>query len=177
MRVGINFADLVNGGWLPTTGYASICDIVNNPPQQNPDSGQRQTPPSPPCPSGLIGPDFSINLLIISFSVNCEEVSVEGELGEGWLNGFVNVSHNFKTGSNTIYAGAQAGVKINAGPLSGGASARGGVYVTFGSDGGVQDVGVRGETSSAATIGPVTASISGPSTSISFAGAFSPPST
>jgi hypothetical protein len=114
---------------------------------------------------------------VFSFSVNCEEVTVEAEIGEGWLNAFVSASHNFKHGSNTIYAGAQAGAKINVGPLTGGATARGGVYVTFGADGAVQDVGLRGTTSASATIGPGTASVSGPEASLSLAGAFSPPST
>jgi hypothetical protein len=57
-------------------------------------------------------------------------------------------------------------------PLSGGASARGGVYVTVGSDGGVDDIGVRAGTSAGVTVGPTAVSIAGPSTSISFVEAF-----
>jgi hypothetical protein len=169
---------LIDAGKL-LSGYDRICD--KNPPgagDENPESGQTQTPSSPPCPSGIGGPDFSLNLLVFSFSVTCEDVTVEAEVGEGWLNGFVSVSHNFGKGSNTIYAGAQAGAKVNVGPLTGGATARGGVYVTFGSDGGVQDVGLRGTTSVSAQVGGDaggSASISGPETSISLVGAFTSP--
>jgi hypothetical protein len=169
-----NYFLLVDAGNV-LAGYDSICDSTDRPAAENPQSGQEQTPASPPCPSGIIGPDFSINLIVFSFSVTCEEVTAELEAGEGWLNGFVSVSHNFTRGSNTIYAGAQAGVKVGVGPLSGGATARGGVYVTFGSDGGVQDVGLRGTTSTSATVGPGTVSISGPESSLSLAGAFTSP--
>lgn len=157
--------------------YDQICDPnPDNPGTENPESGSENAPPSDPCPAGLGGLDFSLNLLALSLSVTCEEVTLEAEVGEGWLNGFVSGSHNFKKGSNTIYAGAQVGVKVSIGPLSGGPSARGGLYATFGADGSVQDVGVRGGTFTSVSVTPVTASVSGPETSIRFVGLCSAPS-
>ena len=176
--VTFNLFLIVDAGNL-LSGYDAICDPnPNGGGGENPESGQQQTPDSPACPTGIGGPDFSLNLLVFSFSATCEEVTVEAEVGEGWLNGFISVSHNFTKGSNTIYAGAQAGAKVHVGPLTGGATARGGVYVTFDAHGAVQDIGLRGTTSLAAQVGSDaggSASISGPETSISFVGAFTPP--
>ena len=165
---------LVDAGNL-LAGYDRICDPNVNGSDPVSDSGQQETPPSPPCPSGLIGPDISVNLLVLSFSVNCEEVTVEGEIGEGWLNGFVSGTHNFKKGTNTIYAGAQVGAKGGVGPLSGGVQARGGIYVTVDSSGAFQDGGLRGSSSASVSVGSVTASVSGPEASWSVVGAFSTP--
>jgi hypothetical protein len=170
-----NFFSLIDAGNV-LAGYDSICDPHHTAVPENPQSGQQQTPDSPACPTGIGGPDFSINLLVFSFAVTCEEATAEAEVGEGWLNGFVSVSHNFTKGSNTIYAGAQAGAKVEIGPLSGGATARGGVYVTFDANGSMQDVGLRGTTSESATISPIQASVSGPEASLSLVGTFSSPS-
>ena len=88
------------------------------------------------------------------------------------------MSHSFTKGSTTFFAGPQVGVKLPAaGPFSGaGATARGGVYVTFDVKGQFQDVGIRGTTSVSASVNPVTASYSGPDGSFSLVGIFSSPS-
>jgi hypothetical protein len=52
--------------------------------------------------------------------------------------------------------------------MSGGVTGRGGVYVTFGSDGSVQDVGVRGTTSASLKLGAGGVSISGGDAKLSF---------
>ena len=154
--------------------YDGICD--RNPPtgSEDPQSGSEDAPAGPACPSGLIGPDISLNLLVFSFTVTCEQAKVRATVGEGWVKGFVEGSHSFKNGSNTIFAGAQAGSKISTGPLSGGATARGGVYITFGASGAVQDVGLRAKSSASLTVGNLSGSLSGPELSISFVGAFAP---
>jgi hypothetical protein len=174
-----NFFSLVaEQGFLDS--YDSICDTNIVPSASTVDSGQTDTPPSPACPSGIVGPGFTVNLLVFAFSVTCEEVKGRVTIGSGWLNGFVSVSHNFRNATNTIFAGPQVGAKIDTGPFEGGVTARGGIYATFNVDGSIADVGLRAESSAGAKIeyggekvGGV--SIAGPSASISLAGAFAPP--
>ena len=165
--------DLLEEDGQALTDYDQICDAgaIGT---QDPASGSTKTPASPACPSGISGPGFAVNLLVFSFSVSCEQVTIQATAGEGWLNAFASYSHNFKNGSNTIYAGPQVGVSVGVGPFQGGANARGGVYVTFAADGSVQDLGLRAVSSAGATIGRVSTSISGPHASISIAGASAP---
>ncbi len=161
------------GGGHQLTFYDLICYQKPAPEGGSVDrSGTNQMPPSLPCPSGLIGPDFSFSLLVFSLSATCEEVTFDLAVGEGWVNAFISLSHNFKTGSNTIFAGPQLGAKLEIGPVGAGVTARGGLSVTFGADGSVQDIGMRATSSSDLTVGPGTASVSGPSASLSFLGAF-----
>ena len=150
-----NFAALVSAGHAFTT-YDFSC-ATSNPPAVNPESGSAVEPPSKACPTGLSAPNFSINLVVLSFSVTCEELTIEAEGGEGWLNVFVSFSHNFRTGSTTVFGGPEVGAKVPIGPFSGGVTARGGVYLTFGADGTVQDLGVRGETSASVSVQQTTA--------------------
>lgn len=169
-----NFTLIVEeAGFLDS--YDAVCDPNHPQGTFGVDKGQTKTPASPACPTGITGPGFTLNLLILSFSVTCEEVKSRITLGEGWLNLFVSVSQNFRTGTRTIFAGPQLGATIKAGPFEGGATARGGVYVTYGSDGSVQDLGVRAETSAGVKISGVGASLSGVSPQYGLAGAFAPP--
>lgn len=164
--------------------YDMVCDPNPPPPVENPLSGQSQTPPSDPCPKGITGPGFELQLLVFALAVHCEELEVRASTPT-WLAPFASFTHNFGNGSNTIFAGAQAGHTWKVGPFVGaGASGRAGVYVTFGADGSVQDVGLRAKSSVGAQVGvwegkgvgaggKVT--IPGPETTISFAGAFTSP--
>jgi tetratricopeptide (TPR) repeat protein len=176
-----NLAKMVGGGAL-LSGYDRICHLEGGVPSQEPASGQDQTPESQPCPKGITGPDFELELLVFSFLVHCEEITVRAST-PSWLGPFIAVTRNFGNGSTTIFAGAQVGKKLTWGPLAGGATARGGVYVTFGADGSVQDTGLRSTTSVGASVGlsegpglgaGVKIPISGPGASISFAGVFPP---
>lgn len=164
----------INNAALNLAEYDSICGSSNGG-QENPESGKVKTPASPACPTGIEGPGLTINLVVFAFSVDCEQVKARLTVGEGWLNAFVTASHNFRDGSSTIFAGPQVGVGVKAGPFSGGAAARGGVYVTFGSDGSFQDMGLRAETSAGVKVSGVGDAISGPNASISIAGAFGSP--
>ena len=164
---------LIVGGGHDLTFYDLVCYKQPVPEGGAVDrSGTNQMPASLPCPSGLMGPDFSLDLVVISFSATCEEVTFDLAIGEGWLNAFVSLSHNFKRGSDTIFAGPKLGAKLKIGPLGAGVTARGGIAVTFGADGSLQDIGLRGNTSSDVTVSQGTASIAGPSASLSFLGAF-----
>lgn len=165
------FAHIVND-WALTTSYDNLCAASGAPPD-NPITEHRQEPTPGACPTGSVNPSFSVNLLIFSFGVDCETISAEVVLGDGWINGFLGVSKNYRTGGTTIYGGPQVGVKVSAGPFAGGATARGGVYVTFGSDGNVVDVGMRAGSSIGAEVGPTAASISGPDATWSFVSTFS----
>ena len=138
------------------TGFDNACDTAN-PPQQNPESGQRQEPASSPCPAGLEPLDFGIDLKIISFSVQLRGGQCRGGHCEGWLEAFVNATHNFKNGSTTIFAGAQAGAKLP-GPLGHGGNFRSGAYVTIGSMGSVEDVGMRVGHSTSLAVGALSVS-------------------
>lgn len=167
--------EFIDSAALGLTDYDQICGPGNASGTENPESGDLQTPASAACPSGIRGPGLTINLLVWAFSVDCEQVKFRLTIGEGWLNGFVSISHNFRTGSSTIFAGPQVGVQLDTGPFQGGATARGGAYLTVGSDGSIQDIGLRAESSAGLKVSDTAgASISGPSLSIGIAGAFAP---
>jgi hypothetical protein len=167
-----NFMLLV-GEWSALTSYDAVCDS-SAPNPENAQSAQRVQPPSRACPSGLSGLGFTLNLLVLEFKVSCEKASVEATIGSGvLLNGFVRVEQNFAKGTVTVFGGAKAGVKVSLGPFSGGATARDGIYVTFGPDGTVQDVGARNTTSASLKLGAYGVSISGPEATFSFVGLFS----
>jgi len=178
-----NLGLMVGQGQL-LSHYDDLCHLdEEGAPSPEPASGQDQTPDSQPCPKGITGPDFELELLAFSFLVHCEEVTLRAST-PSWLSPFIAVTRNFGNGSCTIFAGGQVGKKISWGPLAGGATARGGVYVTFGADGSVQDAGLRSTTSLGASVGVSGAPgvgaggkipISGPGASISFAGVFGPP--
>jgi len=136
-------------------------------PQQDVNGGL-SSPSVPACPPILQGVDFSLNLSVVSFSVNCEEVSIGGST-PGWIGGFATVSHSFVNGSTTIFAGAQVGATIQAGPFGGGAQAQAGGYITVSSDGTINDVGMRGSVSAGGSIGPASA-YTGTSLDFSFVG-------
>jgi hypothetical protein len=167
---------LLLADWTEATTYDSVCDTTA-PTADDPITGKRNEPPSKRCPTGLLAPSFAINLVVVSFWVDCESVSADLTLGEGWLNGFINLSKNYRTGQTTIYAGGQAGATIKLGPLSGGPSARGGLYMTVDSNGGIDDIGVRASTSAGVTVGPTAVGVSGPGISISIVEAFVGPAT
>ena len=119
-------------------------------------NGSLSSPSGPPCPPILQGVDFSLNLSVVSFSVNCEEVSIGGST-PGWIGAFGTVSHSFVNGSTTIFAGPQVGATIQAGPFGGGAQAQAGGYITISGDGTITDVGLRGTVSAGVSIGPASA--------------------
>lgn len=110
------------------------------PPSEPEATGAGSLPGSNPCTDALKMVKASIKLSIFKFSVNCEKFESETEISTpGPISLFGEVSHNHKCGSTTVFAGGKVG-----GSLAGlGASAKTGLYVRVGSDGGVQDVGWR----------------------------------
>jgi hypothetical protein len=158
--------------------YDDICDPNDNSPgSENPQTSGGDTPASDPCPTGIAAPNVYISLFLASLNVSCETVTVEVDFTEGLIGAFVGGTHNFANGSNTIYAGAEAGLKtpaIGSAEFQAGPSARAGIYTTFGADGSVQDVGVRASSqlSLGITQGQAggTYAISGPSVSFGFVG-------
>ena len=122
---------------------------------------------SGPCPTGLQSFNFVLPLKALTFKVNCNEIQI-GASTPSWIGGFGEVTHNFRTGKTTIFAGAQAGV--SAGPLK--ADFKSGIYVTT-SNQGIEDIGMRAGPSTSIGAGPM--EISGPSDTvdISFVAAFS----
>lgn len=133
-----------------------ICAQQQTAAKQQDVTGSLSDPGVPPCPSGLQGIDFTLNLGLLSFGVNCEEVSV-GANSPGWIGAFGNVSHNFRSGSTTIFAGPQIGTTIQAGPFGGGAQAQVGGYITISGQGTITDIGMRGQISAGGSIGPASA--------------------
>ena len=125
------------------------------------------------CTDLIGGTSFGVDLEVVSVSVSCEEVGIEGEapLAEGGFAEaglFLGTSYKFKNGSTTVFGGTYA--KTNEiGGLS--AGAKGGLYMTFDQGGNMQDVGMRGESSIDQSSGPGSASVSGPEASWSFVGA------
>lgn len=104
------------------------------------------------CPSGLAGRSWSVDLGVASVLLDCDSVSLEVAT-EGWIGAFGSVSHNFRDGSTTIFAGprATAGAGGGWGPN---VSFKDGLYLTFDSSGAIQDVGARVEAGSAIGAGP-----------------------
>ena len=73
---------------------------------------------------------------MVDFSVNCESVSAEVSTEEGY---FVSGEHNFRTGSNTIFAGGKL-------EIPGVASLHGGIYMTCSQSGQFEDARLKGTT-------------------------------
>jgi hypothetical protein len=153
---------------LVTSIADRICAPQQTAPPQQDINGNLNAPGVPPCPSGLQGIDFGLNLGILSFTVNCEEVSI-GASSPGWIGAFGQVSHNFQSGSTTIFVGPQIGTSIQAGPFGGGAQAQVGGYITISSQGEITDVGMRGQVSAGASVGAGSA-YTGTSLDFSFVG-------
>jgi hypothetical protein len=110
---------------------------------------------SGPCPTGLQSFNFVIPLDILSVKVNCSEIQI-GASTTKWLGGFAEVTHNFRTGKSTMFAGVQGGV--SAGPIK--ADFKSGIYMTS-SHSGIEDVGMRAGPSVSIGAGPL--EVSGPS--------------
>lgn len=126
-------------------------------------------PPSAACPSGLDGRGWQINLGPVQVSLDCNTIGAEIDTG-GWIGAFGNVSHNFRDGSTTIFAGPRA--KANPGAWGPNVNFKDGLYMTFDSSGQVQDVGARVETGSEINLGPAGgATFSGDSMNFSVVGA------
>jgi hypothetical protein len=110
------------------------------PPEEPEEAGEGSLPSSSPCGDSLKTVKASVKLSIFKFSVNCEKFESETEVSTpGPISLFGEVSHNHKCGSTTVFAGGKVG-----GSLAGlGASAKTGLYLRVGADGGVDDVGWR----------------------------------
>jgi hypothetical protein len=146
----------------------SVCVEGSDPPG---DTASGDAPPqgSGPCSEGLKALNVKLELGPVELKANCSEVSVEGNLGEGWLTGFGEVKWDVKAGTVSVTAGSSA--KVGLGPAE--AEFKSGVYVTVDKDG-PKDVGWRVGPSTSVSAGPV--EYSGPSDEIdiSFVGIFSP---
>lgn len=124
-------------------------------------SGAAQQPSSTACGPEVQAVRFTLDLGVIALSVNCEEVRAQISTGPEGL--FAQVGHDFAHGSTTVFAGAQAGLKV---PGVGGPGVQAGAYVTIGDDGQISDGGLR---ATAGYTGPIGVGATG---NISFAGAF-----
>jgi hypothetical protein len=167
LDAGFNLTAVAPAALVTSVGDR-ICAQQQTAPQQQDVNGSLSDPGVPPCPSGLQGIDFSLNLGLASLSINCEEVSI-GASSPGWIGAFGNVSHNFRSGSTTIFAGPQVGANIQAGPFGGGAQAQVGGYITINGQGTITDVGMRGQISAGGSVGPASA-YTGTSLDFSFVG-------
>jgi hypothetical protein len=148
--------------------YEDVCVEGSDPPG---DTSSADAPPAGagPCPEALKALNLKLELGPVELKANCSEVSVEGNLGEGWLTGFGEVKWDVKAGTMTVVAGSSA--KVGLGPAE--AEFKSGVYVTVDKDG-PKDVGWRVGPSTSVSAGPV--EYSGPTDEIdiSFVGIFSP---
>ena len=167
LDAGFNLTAVAPAALVTSVGDR-ICAQQQTAAQQQDVNGSLSDLVVPPCPSGLQGIDFSLNLGLASFSINCEEVSV-GASSPGWIGAFGNISHNFRSGSTTIFAGPQVGTTIQVGPFGGGAQAQVGGYITISGEGTITDIGMRGQISAGGSIGPASA-YTGTSLDFSFVG-------
>lgn len=167
MEEGFNLRAVVPAALVTSIGDR-VCAQNQTAPAQQDVNGNVSAPGVPPCPSGLQGIDFGLNLGILSFTVNCEEVAI-GAGSPGWIGAFGQVSHNFRSGSTTIFAGPQIGTNIQVGPFGGGAQAQVGGYITISSQGEITDVGMRGQVSAGGSVGAGSA-YTGTSLDFSFVG-------
>ena len=112
--------------------------------------GGRQEP-GKPTPKG---PEWEAEV-----EVNCERVKVElaasvlGLQDYAWLGAFAQLEYNAHTGKTTVFAGPKGGVSIPGTAFGG--SAKDGVYITFDSEGDVDDVGLRFTAEGSASGNPV----------------------
>lgn len=109
------------------------------------EQGELGEPAPPACPTGLEGSQLSIDLKLVKLMVDCENLTVTGKIGSGWLGGFARVSHSFRSGETTFFAGPQAGVKKSFLGFGAGATVRDGLYMTVDSSGAAKDFGFRVE--------------------------------
>ncbi len=80
----------------------------------------------------------TLNLEVLTISVECEKFTVEASTGPVGL--FAEASYNTRSGQTTVFAGAKAGAEL---PSGFGTSSKSGMYVTTGSDGSIVDCGAR----------------------------------
>jgi hypothetical protein len=110
-------------------------------PYQDPDAS---TSPDAAAASGTACPDTlkSSNALLdvgpLQLKFSCEQVQLAGNLGEGWIRGFGEVTYDFKAGKISVFAGSQG--EIGGGPFK--ADFKSGLYVTVNQQG-FEDAGWR----------------------------------
>ena len=127
-------------------------------------------PSSPPCPTGLGAPGFGglqVTFPFGQFTVDCENVAFELDAG-AFIGLFGNVSHNFRNGSTTIFAGPRG--KANPTGWGPNVTFKDGLYLTTDSAGNFTDVGARVETGAEITAGGTGQAFNGDSMNFSFAG-------
>ena len=129
-----------------------------------------QRPGSPRCPTGLGAPGIGglqVTFPFGQFTVDCENVAFELDSG-GFIGLFGNVSHNFRNGSTTIFAGPRG--KANPSGWGPNATFKDGLDLTADSSGNFTDVGARVETGAEITAGGTGQAFNGEQMNFSFAG-------
>ena len=90
------------------------------------------------CPEALKSSNALLDVGPVQLKFSCEQVQLAGNLGEGWIRGFGEVTYDFKAGKISVFAGSQG--EIGGGPLK--ADFKSGLYVTVNQQG-FEDAGWR----------------------------------
>ncbi len=155
--------DLIIAQGQSLVSYDAICNqgTPANPPDSV-SSGEPSTPASLACPTSI--PHLSIKVLVASFSINCEAVSVEVSPTAEIF--FVSGEHNFKNGQNTVFVGVKGELGIASGHI--------GAFATFDSNGNAVDGGGRATGDlDLGGVGPVSFGVDAVSAQIGIAGGLS----
>lgn len=90
------------------------------------------------CPDTLKSSNALLDVGPLQLKFSCEQVQLAGNLGEGWIRGFGEVTYDFKAGKISVFAGSQG--EIGGGPFK--ADFKSGLYVTVNQQG-FEDAGWR----------------------------------
>jgi hypothetical protein len=100
------------------------------------------------CPETLKSSNALLDVGPLQLKFSCEQVQLAGNLGEGWIKGFGELTYDFKAGKISVFAGSQG--EIGGGPFK--ADFKSGLYVTVNQQG-FEDAGWRVGPSVTATAG------------------------
>jgi len=129
--------------WEQGLAGLSELDCFSAPGAAAGDNGMTETPAAIPCPPALSAVKFGLKFGVFNITINCDAVDVAASDGEP-ISPYVSVKYKFKDGSITALVGAKAGLPLD--PDSedkSKLSVKGGVYMTWNSEGKLTDVGVK----------------------------------
>lgn len=91
--------------------HQDYCVESPEPPGQT-ETGKAEPEGSGPCPPLLKAINAVIELGPATLKANCDEVSLEGSLGSGWISGFGEVTYDARGNTITVVVGSKGSVGV-----------------------------------------------------------------
>ena len=139
------------------SGATAVC-AEPEPGAPLPDGALPGVEASEKCPPWLRAVRLKLKYSFAEVEINCEKVKLEvsGKVGgskDNWIGAFAEVEYATHTGKVTVFGGPKGSVKIPGTPFGG--SIKDGIYIRFGSNGSVDDVGMRVKAEGAVSADPI----------------------